>query len=181
MEMIIEDMLMIFRVETGEYPYRPEWITAPFFFDSVRELVSGLLSQKEQTLGFDLPEDFRFYGDAKLLEHLFYNLISNAVRYSPGGSSIRIIVKPAIERTLFQVADCGPGIPVAYREKIFERFFRIDLNRSRAQGGTGLGLSIVRHIVLIHRGTIRVGESDCGGALFEIGIPSGEERESDES
>jgi len=107
-----------------------------------------------------------------LLEHLFLNLISNAARYSKENKPIEIILEKINGGKIsISVVDYGPGIPNEYKEKIFERFFRIDKDRSRKEGGTGLGLSIVRQIVRIHHGSVFVKDNPEGGAIFVVHLP----------
>jgi two-component system phosphate regulon sensor histidine kinase PhoR len=102
------------------------------------------------------------------------NLLDNGVKYSPPGSEVRVEAsqsgggKPEL---LIVVRDRGIGIPAEHQGRIFERFYRVDRSRSREQGGPGLGLSIVRHIALIHHGSVEV-ESHAGeGSAFTLRIP----------
>lgn len=116
-----------------------------------------------------------------LFQHAMENLLDNAIKYCPEGAEINCSVTATAVGSsggktgaLIVVEDSGAGIPDVYKERVFERFFRIDKGRSRAQGGTGLGLSIVRHVVNIHGGTIRATNRPDGkpGARFEIILPS---------
>lgn len=134
--------------------------------------------KKNITLSFSAEGDVpQVEINQALFRHAMENLLDNAVKYCPPGSSVSCAVsqasggKPAV---MIAVEDSGPGIPDAYKERVFERFFRIDKGRSREQGGTGLGLSIVRHVVNIHGGTIRAADRPDGlpGARFEIILPA---------
>ena len=111
------------------------------------------------------------FADAEQLKHVFINLIGNAIKFSHEGSNV--IVR-AIERrkdVLFEVEDSGIGIPAKDIPRIFERFYRIDKNRSRDRGGSGLGLSIVKHILEIHSTSISVSSSPGNGSVFRFAIP----------
>jgi signal transduction histidine kinase len=115
---------------------------------------------------------FRVRADYLRLGEVVYNLLSNAIKYAPSGGSVRVAVSRDARSNLVEVAvdDSGPGIPPQERERVFERFYRID--KSRARGGTGLGLAIAAEIVKAHGGSITIGDSDLGGASFVVAIPS---------
>lgn len=106
-----------------------------------------------------------------MLSSIFRNLIDNAIAYS-GGNRIGIsLLMNSGDKTVITVDDNGNGIPEEHLPRIFERFYRIDKGRSRAAGGTGLGLSIVKNAVLLHNGTISVGNRPTGGLIFTITFP----------
>lgn len=109
--------------------------------------------------------------DRLLLEDLLVNLISNASAYSPEGSSVIVRASSLDENHLIQVIDQGIGISAEDAERIFERFFRVDTNRSRKEGGTGLGLSIVKHIARLHSGEVSVSPNPKGGSIFSFVFP----------
>jgi signal transduction histidine kinase len=101
-------------------------------------------------------------GDHEGLKRVMVNLVDNAVRYARG--EVRVTVHPdtAPGYAVIEVADDGPGIPAEKRERVFDRFYRLDTARSRAEGGTGLGLSIVREVVTAHRGTVTLDDNEPG-------------------
>lgn len=173
MERIIEDMVTVSSLESGAFPFNPEKIKMSEFIQDIVELVSGILKPRSQKLSYSVRNDVVLFADPLLIEHLLLNLISNASRYSPENTEIDIEIGqwPKGEAQYIKVCDQGPGIPEEFRDRIFERFFRADRNRSRIEGGTGLGLSIVRQITRIHGGTIRVESAKNGGACFSILIP----------
>jgi two-component system, OmpR family, sensor histidine kinase SenX3 len=100
------------------------------------------------------------------------NLVDNAVKYSEDGGAVRVSLATADGLATIEVADNGVGIPLAERERIFERFYRVDKARSRATGGTGLGLAIVRHVVANHGGDITVTSTAGLGSTFRLTIPT---------
>ncbi|HXK44368.1 MAG TPA: ATP-binding protein, partial [bacterium] len=110
-------------------------------------------------------------GDAFRLEQMFINLIDNAIRFTEKGQ-ITISMNHRNNAVIIKIADTGIGIPPQHIPKIFERFYVVDKARSRQTGGTGLGLSIVKHIVLLHNGTINVESTPGKGTNFIIKLPA---------
>jgi len=120
----------------------------------------------------DNPTGFRVLGDQTLLVTAIANLVSNAIAYSPNGSSVSISRKRRGENIEIAVTDRGIGIAPADQERVFERFFRVDKARSRATGGTGLGLAIVKHVAANHNGSIRLWSQPGTGSTFTLSIPA---------
>lgn len=103
-----------------------------------------------------------------LMDEVFYNLCSNAIRYNKPGGSVTVTVGTKDERSFLSVADTGIGIPKECQERVFERFYRVDKSRSKSTGGTGLGLAIVKHIVAQHNAALCL-DSELGeGTTIEI-------------
>jgi len=101
-----------------------------------------------------------------------FNLVDNAVRFTPPGGTVRVSADPAGDRVEVVGADTGPGIERHHLPRLFERFYRADPGRSREAGGTGLGLAIVKHLVQAQAGEVGV-ESGPGGSRFWVRLPSG--------
>ena len=111
------------------------------------------------------------FGDENMLATAVHNLVVNAIQYSPDGSRVGVGVSRADGVVEIAVTDQGIGIPESERDRVFERFFRLDSARSRQTGGTGLGLSIVKHIVKNHGGDVRVWSQTGNGSTFTIRLP----------
>ncbi|MCV7282885.1 sensor histidine kinase [Mycolicibacterium flavescens] len=120
----------------------------------------------------DAPTGFRVLGDQTLLVTALANLVSNAIAYSPHGSSVSISRRRRGDNIEIAVTDRGIGIAREDQERVFERFFRVDKARSRATGGTGLGLAIVKHVAANHNGTIRLWSQPGTGSTFTLSIPA---------
>lgn len=105
------------------------------------------------------------------IKQVVFNLVDNAIKYTPAEGKISVTLTQEPEKLVLAVSDTGSGIPPEHREKIFERFYRVDKARSREQGGTGLGLAIVREIVKKHGGDVWVETADGGGARFVVTLP----------
>jgi len=110
-------------------------------------------------------------GNQNQLKEVFFNLLENALNYTPSGGSVSLTLLPRQEETLVEVADTGIGIPAEEQEKIFERFYRVDKARSRDQGGTGLGLAIVKEIVASFGGMVWVESAEGQGSRFYVAFP----------
>ena len=124
----------------------------------------------ETSIGEQTAE-LELINDQELLRQLIGNLLSNAIRYNREGGTVTLRVLACDgNQVLVTVQDTGPGIPAEHRERIFERFYRVDTHRSRQTGGTGLGLAIVKQLLSILQGSIRL-HSDAGGSRFEVMLP----------
>src|SRR5262249_19044747 len=117
------------------------------------------------------PESLPTSADASKLERVCLNLLSNAMKYAPDGGYVRVRLREDGGDVALTVEDDGPGVPLASREAIFERFRRGDDSTTRQFGGTGLGLSIAKEIVERHGGRIDVTDGAAGGALFRVTLP----------
>ena len=111
-------------------------------------------------------------GDPSTLAQVVYNLVDNAIKYTPKGGRVLVQVGRSGQRVLLKVQDTGIGIPESAISHIFDRFYRVDKARSRATGGTGLGLSIVQNIVRVHDGDIEVQSKDGEGTCFTVYLPA---------
>ena len=115
----------------------------------------------------------RVAGDFAGLEQIAFNLLDNALIYTPANGKVELSlrVEPTAQELIFSISDTGIGIPSEDQERVFERFYRVDKARSRAQGGTGLGLAIVKHIVENHHGSVSVQSAVDHGTIFVVRLP----------
>ncbi|MCV7320392.1 sensor histidine kinase [Mycolicibacterium confluentis] len=120
----------------------------------------------------DAPSGLQVLGNPPLLATALANLISNAIAYSPQGSTVSVSKRRRGAYVEIAVTDRGIGIAKADQERVFERFFRVDKARSRATGGTGLGLAIVKHVAANHNGSIRLWSQLGTGSTFTLSIPA---------
>jgi two-component system phosphate regulon sensor histidine kinase PhoR len=112
-------------------------------------------------------------GTPRELQSAFSNLVTNAVRYTPGGGSVEAGLRCTESgRWEWSVRDTGPGIAAEHLPRLTERFYRVDRSRSRETGGTGLGLAIVKHVVQRHGGELRIVSTPGAGSTFTIILPS---------
>ena len=116
-------------------------------------------------------EAVEVFGDSLKLQQVLYNVIDNAIKYTPRGGEVHAELTRSGKRAIIRISDSGIGIPAADLPHIFDRFYRVDKARSRATGGTGLGLSIVKQIVQLHGGTITATSEENAGSTFTIDLP----------
>jgi two-component system sensor histidine kinase BaeS len=111
-------------------------------------------------------------GDRVALERVMFNLVENAVRYSPTGENVTVRVSKAPPWIEIQIIDTGGGIAPEHLPHLFERFYRVDKARSRTHGGSGLGLSIVKALVEAHGGSVSVSSEVGHGSTFTVRLPA---------
>lgn len=141
----------------------------------LEELVADLTPLAEQqrvALRLDGDGEPVVRGDSILLARAFSNLIENGIRYNRPGGLVEITVSQASNQAVVSIADNGLGIPADQQAHLFDRFYRLDLSRSRQKGGVGLGLSIVAHIVQLHNGRITLQSSPGTGSAFTLYFPN---------
>jgi signal transduction histidine kinase len=141
------------------------------------EMLKKRAQGKDILMEYALPEQTEpILAVLHQVKQVVFNLVDNAIKYTPQGGQIRVALKEESQQLVLTVSDTGIGIPSEHREKIFERFYRVDKARSREQGGTGLGLSIVWEIVARHGGRIWVEDSKDGtGSTFWVTLPKANE------
>jgi signal transduction histidine kinase len=165
---LVDDMLVLARADAGGYPMVPAEVDLDAVLgDCVRELAPRAAA-KEIRLTSRL-EPISVTADEALLRRMFGNLIANAVIYTPRGGAIDVTMAQRPGAVAVHIADTGPGIAPADRERVFERFVRLD--PARGEGGAGLGLSIARWVAEAHGGHVDVLSSGPAGSVFSATIP----------
>ena len=130
-----------------------------------------LAEERNQKLTVEAASALTIAADRLVLREAVTNVLDNAIKYSPDGSTISIRVARVGNQAELAIGDQGPGIPPEHRERVFHRFFRLDQSRTRDDGGAGLGLAIAKWAVEIHGGQIAVHERSGGGSEFRIIVP----------
>jgi two-component system phosphate regulon sensor histidine kinase PhoR len=177
MARLIDDLLSLSRVELSAH-VRPD--TLVDIVPIIRQVADGLeplASERQVKIEIDLPaEPVVIAGDREELLRLFENLIENALKYGASGGKVMVSLISAASpdgaaEVRVVVRDFGPGIAPEHLPRLTERFYRVDVGDSRAQGGTGLGLSLVKHIVNRHRGRLLIESVPKNGATFTACFP----------
>ncbi len=168
---VVGDLLTLVSIDSGEMRMNPQNVSLrELIHDNVRRL-APLARERGIELEFAAKENIETVGDQMKLTQVFYNLIDNAIKYTPRGGSVRVEMTRQGKTCVARVSDNGIGIPEADQLHVFDRFYRVDKARSRDTGGTGLGLSIVKQIVLMHGGSIGVASEENIGTTFTVELP----------
>ena len=165
---LVDDLLTLARLDEIREPVREPvdlaWL--------LRELGDDTrMNAPERSIAVGVRGDPKVIGDAAQLRRAIGNLFSNAIRHTPAGTPIEASVEEREGKVQLDVRDHGPGLPPGTEQTVFERFWRGDAARGRADGGSGLGLAIVATIVSAHGGSCSASSPDGGGALFTISLP----------
>ncbi len=169
---LVDTLLRLSHADAGTVALARE----PAALDAIARDVAGslgiLAEERKQRIVVDADERVLVTVDPSVLREAVINVVDNAIKYSPPGATVSVRVRTNGHAAELTVADEGPGIPQEFRERIFDRFFRVDEGRSRGAGGAGLGLAIARWAVEVNGGRIAVTNSAGGGAEFSIVLPS---------
>jgi two-component system OmpR family sensor kinase len=169
---ITEDLLTLARSDAGVLNPRFSPVQPLLLARELAPRLQAMAPEKRVAVTVSGAADVVINGDADLVRRLLWNLGSNAVRFSPPGGEVAIRMGRERELVVLEVADQGPGVPAAERERIFGRFYQADPARpTRDTHGTGLGLAIARVIADLHGATLVVAESPAGGAVFRVSFP----------
>ncbi|MDF7669254.1 MULTISPECIES: cell wall metabolism sensor histidine kinase WalK [unclassified Lactobacillus] len=175
---MINELLSLSRMDRGVSKVDFEWV-------NFNDFVAHILDRFDMIVKTDTKEGKKKYTikrelgtqalwveiDTDKMAQVIDNIMNNAIKYSPDGGTITVKLKREQNRLLLSITDQGLGIPREDLNKIFDRFYRVDKARSRAQGGTGLGLAIAKEIVVAHHGQIWASSSEGKGSTFHIALP----------
>jgi heavy metal sensor kinase len=165
---LVDDMFILARADGGGYPLKPADVDLDAIVDdAVREFTPAAQAKRIDLRASATPAPMR--GDEALLRRMFANLLGNALTYTPAGGVVDVSLVRDSDGLLLRLRDTGGGIPDGDRERVFERFVRLD--PARAAGGAGLGLSIARWIAEAHGGSLRVERSGPDGTVFAARFP----------
>ncbi len=172
MTRLVNDLLDLSALEAGVVRLRWEELDAGRLLQTVAARYEPAASRKGVSL-LVRPGEAVVRGDRDRLEQALGNFVDNAVKYTPPGGRVELAVELHGEEVHLVVDDTGPGIPPEHLPRVFERFYRADPSRSRAEGGTGLGLAIAKHVALAHGGRVEASNRPTGGARLSLVLPKG--------
>lgn len=167
LKLLIDDLLTYNQIKAGALHLAREPLDLRAVLAEALSIIHPLIREKGQILEVDLPEPLPYTGDAKRLEQVLVNLLSNAALHTPPGTRIAVAGRATDAGLRLSVSDNGPGIPPAEREAIFQRFYRLD----SAADGAGLGLAAARGIVDLHGGELWVESAIGAGTSFHLALP----------
>src|SRR5947208_9770263 len=170
---LVESLLTLTRADSGKIQLASEVLDLGALAGSVVDQLRVLADEKQQDLQLRAPASVHAMADGALIRHALMNLMHNAIKYTPVGGTITVELKAMNSgQAVIEVRDTGPGIPRAHRDRIFDRFYRVDASRSREEGGVGLGLAIARWAIQANAGEIELADDGGSGSLFRILLPT---------
>lgn len=176
---MVSDLLTLARSDSGVPDLKMESLDLIPIVKQAVDSTQALAQSKEIHLNCETPAQLNFHGDQERLKQLVYILLDNAIKFTPKGGEVNLSISTNKEAkhpsNKLVIQDTGVGIPAEDLQRIFERFYRVDKNRSRQLGGTGLGLAIAKWIVEAHRGSIHASSTMGEGSTFTVTLPLGKE------
>lgn len=173
---IVEDLLLLSKLDNHtqggkDLPGRERTRVAPLVQAAVQAL-EKTAEGRQTRIEVESDTDAVFEVVPGFVQTAIANVIDNAIKYSPVGTTVCVRVRSGTEGVRIDIADQGPGIPPEHRARIFERFYRVDKGRSRELGGTGLGLAIVKHVMNVHGGRVELQSEEGRGSVFSLVFPA---------
>jgi heavy metal sensor kinase len=170
---LVDTLLTLSRADVGQVRLACDPVDLAALAGDVAHYLTDLADEKQQTLHFDAPAPVIVSGDRLVLRQALVNIVDNAIKYSANGTSIDVRAGGDGQHGWIEVADQGPGIGEADRQRVFERFYRVDKARSREEGGTGLGLSLAQWAIEANGGRIDLESALGRGSVFRLLVPRG--------
>lgn len=168
MTRILRDLIELTRLESAEASAARDFVDVAGMLKPIVQEFQGRPGPAVQLV---LDTDAALLGKESELHSIFYNLVNNAVRFTPPTGTVKVVWRAADGGAVFEVIDTGIGIPEEQIPRVTERFYRVDPGRSRASGGTGLGLAIVKHALQRHEGELSIASGEGKGSTFSCGFP----------
>jgi two-component system phosphate regulon sensor histidine kinase PhoR len=170
MRNIVDDLLLLSRLESEPVTTMDKPVLVAEILKTICEEARVVSGEQNHQITLQADDEI-LYGRAEELRSAFSNLVFNAVRYTPAGGQIQVRWYQDEQGKHFQVTDTGEGIAPEHLPRLTERFYRVDVGRSRSQGGTGLGLAIVKHVLNRHQGHLRIDSTLGKGSTFWCDFP----------
>jgi two-component system phosphate regulon sensor histidine kinase PhoR len=170
---IVDDLLLLSRLETGRQHDDPEAVDVPGMLAQILEEAARISGDRGHRFGREVEARLGLRGNELELRSAFSNLVFNAVNYTPVGGAITVRWQDTEAGPRFEVVDSGIGIAAHHIPRLTERFYRVDAGRSRRSGGTGLGLAIVKHVLLRHDAALAIESAPGKGSQFRCQFPAG--------
>ena len=171
LERLVSELLDLERLDAGRFPLRPEPGDLAAAVDASVQAFQPLARQRQIALSCRAMRSLPLRFDADQVARLLDNLLSNALKFTPRGGHVAVTLDAADGRVRMAVSDSGPGVPEAWRERIFDRFAQVGSEATRSREGAGLGLAVCREIARLHGGRLWVEAGDAGGARFVLELP----------
>lgn len=169
---IIEDLLDVSRIVAGKLRISTQPVDLLLIIHAAIDAVQPAAEAKEIKVSTHVADpDAIVRADSERLQQVFWNLLANAVKFTPAGGTVDVYLERNGSLAEIRIEDSGPGVPSEFLPRIFERFSQADGSSTRKHGGLGLGLAIVRHLVELHGGTVSAANRESGGAVLSVKLP----------
>lgn len=168
---MINELLDISKIEAGAMSFNPASFFTNIAIDEVTNVISPLALKKHIKINKMIEEDYEIFADYQKIKQIFYNLISNAIKFSPNNDKIEIKIYKNLQFLVIEVSDNGVGIAPENQKIIFEKFTQLENALTKKESSTGLGLTITKKLVQMHNGTITVKSELNQGATFIVKLP----------
>ncbi|MEO6457227.1 MAG: ATP-binding protein [Chloroflexia bacterium] len=169
-------LLFLSRSDQNRLSWEPALLNLGDLLAAIIEQIQPLAQEKGLTLSADIPPELPFYGDTDHLVRLFLNLLDNAVKYTPEGGEIHVLAEQDADGVEVKIHNSAPDISTEHLPYVFDRFYRVESDRSSETGGTGLGLAIAREVARLHHGDISVQSEPGQGTTFIVSLPAATEK-----
>ncbi|WP_407543411.1 HAMP domain-containing sensor histidine kinase (plasmid) [Deinococcus radiomollis] len=175
MERLTSDLSLVSKVEAGRIEFHLQDFDVSSVFSAAEERFQPLAERRGITLKVEPPDtNMMVHADGERTAQVLANLLSNALNYSPAGSTVTLSAVAEGRQVSFLISDQGTGLTQEQQEQIFERFYRVDTSRSRLGGGTGVGLTIARGLARAMAGNVQVASEAGRGSVFRFSLPTPE-------
>jgi two-component system sensor histidine kinase BaeS len=168
---LVEDLNQLALADVGALAYRKRRVDVVPLLEQALESYRDRFAERRLAVETALERDAIVFGDADRLLQMFRNLLENSARYTDVGGRVRVSARREGHQVVTEFDDSAPGVPASALPHLFERFYRVDASRSRANGGAGLGLAICRSIAAAHDGEISAADSPLGGLRVRLTLP----------
>jgi PAS domain S-box-containing protein len=169
---LINDLLDVQKIASGQVRFEMARLDLAVAVSRAVEGMGGLAQERGVRIAYEAPpQPVLVNGDSERLIQVVNNLVSNAIKFSPADGAVELVLRTDEKEAVLTVRDHGPGVPEAFKQRLFQRFAQADGSSVRSVGGSGLGLAISREIAERHRGAVRLAGSDSTGSVFELRIP----------
>ena len=166
---LVNDILELSQLDEKQNLGQKESVKLKLLLQGLVDDFALAAQKKKLTLALSIHEETaEIEGYPLLLREMFFNLIDNAIKYTPEGGEVKVLVERTNDQIVCAVSDNGIGIPKEHQQRVFERFYRVDKSHSRATGGTGLGLAIVKHVAQIHRAELKLISNEGAGTTVVL-------------
>lgn len=169
---LVNELLDLGKIESGGFALKLDAVPVQTVVESVHTMIEPQIRARDLQLQVEVTDpELRFHADRERVEQIVLNVLSNAVKFTPPGGSVRIMVSPEADKICVGVRDTGVGIPADKLEAVFEAFYQVEDSRSRTYGGTGLGLAISRQLARAMGGDLTVKSTLGEGSTFSLSLP----------